>query len=183
MKILLATLLCALVSSLASASTEAWAALQRGGVVLMLRHAQTEPGVGDPAGYRLDDCSTQRQLSAAGRAQARAFGERLRARGVRIASVASSAWCRSRDTATLTFPAETMRHFAALDSFFDRSADREASRDALLDAATGLPRSGVTVWVSHQVNITALTGEVPAMGEGIVLQPEGRGYRVIGRVD
>ena len=48
-----------------------WALLQSGGQVVVMRHAATEPGVGDPPGFRLDDCRTQRNLSAAGREEAR----------------------------------------------------------------------------------------------------------------
>src|SRR5512147_3106171 len=72
----------------------AWAALASGGHVLVLRHAATDPGVGDPAGFRLDDCATQRNLSADGRRQARAWSERVAARGVAIGPVLSSRWCR-----------------------------------------------------------------------------------------
>jgi broad specificity phosphatase PhoE len=76
----------------------------RSGGALLLRHALTEPGIGDPPGFRLDDCSTQRNLSAGGRAQARAAGETLRAREVKIDAVYSSAWCRCIDTAKEMFP-------------------------------------------------------------------------------
>jgi hypothetical protein len=40
--------------------------LQTGGCVVLLRHAATEPGVGDPPDFSLSDCRTQRNLSAAG---------------------------------------------------------------------------------------------------------------------
>jgi broad specificity phosphatase PhoE len=69
--------------------------------VLAIRHALTEPGVGDPPGYVLGRCETQRQLSTEGRAQARAFGERLASIGWRPDAVWSSRWCRCLDTAAL----------------------------------------------------------------------------------
>ena len=75
-----------------------WKALRDGGHVALMRHA-IAPGVGDPAGFRLDDCTTQRKLSAQGRAQARAIGERFRANGITTAAVFSSQWCRCLDTA------------------------------------------------------------------------------------
>jgi hypothetical protein len=59
-----------------SDATAAWAALRSGSIVL-LRHANA-PGVGDPPGFQLDDCSTQRNLDDVGRAQARALGARFR---------------------------------------------------------------------------------------------------------
>ena len=65
-----------------------------------MRHGDA-PGVGDPAGWRLDDCTTQRNLSEQGRAQARAVGARLRSERIAIERVLSSPWCRCVDTATL----------------------------------------------------------------------------------
>lgn len=65
----------------------------------MLRHAQTVPGTGDPPGFRLDDCATQRHLGELGRTQARAWGELLRREGVRVDWVHASAWCRCQETA------------------------------------------------------------------------------------
>ena len=159
-------------------------ALREGGVVLLVRHAITDPGTGDPPGFRLDDCSTQRQLSAEGRAQAQAFGAMLAKQGVRPTAVFSSAWCRCMDTAALAFPALAVKNLPSLNSFF-ADADRRAAAQtaALREALQRIPARGVTVWVSHQVNATALTGEYLAMGEALVLRPDRKGgVRVLGRV-
>ena len=88
----------------AGADELAWAALRDGPAVLIVRHAQTEPGIGDPAGFRLGDCTTQRNLSAAGHTQAVALGRVLRERRVTVSRVESSLWCRCVDTARLAFP-------------------------------------------------------------------------------
>ena len=72
------------------------------GAVLLIRHALA-PGIGDPDGFRLDDCATQRNLSAEGRAQSRALGELLATRDVAAGPVLSSRWCRCVDTARLAF--------------------------------------------------------------------------------
>lgn len=77
-----------------------WSALRGGEHVVLMRHA-VAPGTGDPAGFELDDCSTQRNLSERGREQARATGERFRANGVTDAAVYSSQWCRCLETARL----------------------------------------------------------------------------------
>ena len=74
--------------------------LQQGGHVLMMRHAYA-PGFGDPPGFQLDDCTTQRNLDTAGRAQASAIGDWLRRQGVQEAQVYSSLWCRNLETARL----------------------------------------------------------------------------------
>lgn len=143
------------------------AALRSGGVAVLLRHAATEPGIGDPPGFRLDDCSTQRQLSAEGRAQSQRIGQWFAARGLTPTAVRSSAWCRCIDTARLAFA--RAEPWPALNSFFgDRPA--EASRSGmLLEALARLRAPGFEVWVTHQVNITALTGEAVGMGEARVV--------------
>jgi broad specificity phosphatase PhoE len=84
---------------------EAWAALQRGGMVIMMRHASA-PGPeqgheGDPPNFRLDDCTTQRNLDAVGRRQAGEIGAMLRSHNILISRIMSSPWCRARDTALL----------------------------------------------------------------------------------
>ncbi|MES2818904.1 MAG: histidine phosphatase family protein, partial [Pseudomonadota bacterium] len=75
----------------------AWKALREGRAVLLMRHAQA-PGLGDPAGFRLDDCSTQRNLDAAGRRQAQAWGQQLRLQRIERPRLFSSCWCRALET-------------------------------------------------------------------------------------
>jgi broad specificity phosphatase PhoE len=146
------------------------AALREGSVALLLRHAITDPGVGDPPGFRLDTCSTQRQLSAEGRTQARRIGAWFTARNLRPARVRSSAWCRCLDTGTLAFG--QVEPWPALNSFFgDRSVEARQSelmRTALATIAPGR----FEAWVTHQVNITAFTGESVAMGEAWVVRAQ-----------
>jgi len=80
-----------------------WAQLHDGGQVILMRHAATTPGTGDPPGFKLGDCSTQRNLSDAGRAQAKAVGDEVRRREVPVGRVLSSQYCRALDTARLAF--------------------------------------------------------------------------------
>ena len=86
-----------------AATDDGWSAMRDGAIVLF-RHANA-PGGGDPPGFRLGDCTTQRNLDDAGRRQAQRIGEAFRARGIRVGAVLSSQWCRTRDTATLAFGA------------------------------------------------------------------------------
>lgn len=140
-----------------------WPLLRQGGCVVLMRHAQTEPGVGDPPGFTLGRCETQRNLSAAGRAQAGRVGEAFRREDIALASVRSSAWCRCTDTARLAFGRYTV--WPAINSFFQGQGDHDAQTREVL-ATVGALRAPVNwVLVTHQVNITALTGEHPAMGE------------------
>jgi phosphohistidine phosphatase SixA len=156
----------ALVTSTAHASEAVWDALKNGGHVILLRHAETVPGIGDPPGYKLDDCTTQRNLSPAGRAQSRAWGDAVKRRNIPIGGVFSSVWCRCVDTATIAFgKADT---WPALNSHFDRgSADVQAEAVRGGIPARTQPNKNL-VLVTHQVNITTLTGKVPSMGEAVI---------------
>ncbi len=155
----------------------AWSALAAGGHTLLLRHAATDPGVGDPAGFRLDDCATQRNLSAEGRAQSDAIGKRLASRGVAIGAVLSSGGCRGLDTARLAFG--SVEVWPPRESFFsDREAANARTRE-VLERAKRWQGPGTLVMVTHQVNISAAIGESIAMGEGVVVDRTGR---VVGRI-
>ena len=161
---------------LARAQADPFAAsLRAGACALLLRHAQTTPGSGDPPGFRLDRCSSQRNLSEQGRQQARDIGQWFRARGLQPRAVRCSAWCRCIDTAELAFGQHQV--WSALNSFFD-AADSQAlqtEQSARLRAALGsVPAGRFEVWVTHQVNITALTGESLAMGEGMLMGADGK---------
>ncbi len=151
------------------------------GLVLMLRHARA-PGTGDPPGFDLADCSTQRNLDAEGRVQARRMGERLRAAGVAEARVYTSEWCRCRETATLLGFGEPAP-LPALNSFFAAPREREARMEALAGFLAGLPvDGGLVVLVTHQVTITELTGVYPASGDGVILRLDATGRPpVVGR--
>ncbi|HLS54857.1 MAG TPA: histidine phosphatase family protein [Zeimonas sp.] len=167
---------CALVALLAVAPArgdapsvdprEAAARLAAGGFVMMMRHARTEPGVGDPPSLRVEDCSTQRNLSEAGREQSRRAGEALRSLGVRIDVVRSSRWCRCRDTARLAFGA--YQSWPALDSFFGRPGEGAARTAEIAAFARDLRGPGNAMLVTHQVNISAALGGFAAPGEIVV---------------
>lgn len=151
-----------------------WSALRAGGVAILLRHAQTEPGVGDPAGFRIDDCSTQRNLSEEGRRQAQRIGAALSAQGIRVDRVLSSQWCRCLDTARLAFPQHRIEPFPALNSFFeDRSEEPGRTREARARIAA-IRAPGNVVFVTHHVNILALTGETAGPGEAVLVSPPDR---------
>jgi broad specificity phosphatase PhoE len=167
----------------ARADEAAWRALAAGGCALLMRHASTVPGIGDPPGFRLDDCATQRNLSEAGRAEARAFGAEIARRGIAFDAVLSSRWCRCLETARLALPRHEVEVLEALNSFFADGSTR-ATQTAALRA--WLARQGArqrVALVTHMVNIAALTGESAAMGEGLIVRlgPDGAGA-VLGRL-
>lgn len=162
----------------------AWSLELREGDVVLYRHALA-PGGGDPPGFKPGDCSTQRNLSDAGREQARRIGQALRARlgTLRVGAVWASPWCRTLETARLAFPGLAVQPESAFASFFEQ-ADREAA--SLADARTQLAAwrgPGVLVVVTHQVNITGLTGIFPASGEGVAMRWTDGAPLVLGRLE
>lgn len=133
----------------------------------ILRHA-IAPGTGDPANFTLGDCTTQRNLDDRGRAQAEAIGAAIRATGIRIHRVLTSQWCRSAETARLLGLGAVIEE-PALNSFFADRSTRDVQTEATRALLAALPASETAVLVSHQVNITALTGIYPRSGEVVVI--------------
>lgn len=169
-----------LVLSPARADEALWSALREGGHVLFVRHAQTDPGIGDPPGFRLEECATQRNLSAEGRAQARGLGEALRARRIPLGEVLSSPWCRCVETAQLAFGRAMT--WDALSNLHARRENAERQVRALRPRISAHRGQDNLVLVSHGSTAGALTGEYPAMGEVLVLKPQPPGFRVVGRL-
>ena len=167
LRLSLPVLLACLVLPCARASDDEafWALLKEGGKVVLMRHAQTDAGIGDPPGFVLEECSTQRNLSAQGRIEAVRAGARLRHHGVPVAEVLSSRWCRCLDTARLAFG--RVAPAPMLDSVFDRYAPSEAARTReVLAWLAGRARAGSranVVLITHAVNIDALAGVSLAM--------------------
>lgn len=159
------------------AESDPWAALRRPGSFALVRHA-TAPGTNDPPGFRLDDCATQRNLSAEGRAQAVRIGDLFRANAMAAAEIHSSQWCRCLDTARLMKLGD-VRSQPLLNSFFqDRS--REAGQiETLRQWIAQLALANPTVFVTHQVVVTALSGVFPGSGEIVVMQRMPGGQLVV----
>jgi broad specificity phosphatase PhoE len=166
----------------AAADEALWSLLRGGGQIVLVRHAATTAGVGDPDEMKLDDCGTQRNLSDEGRAQAVELGRLLRTRGVPVARVLSSPWCRCIDTARLAF-GHTPEILPALGNLFGRP-ERAASQVAELQPLMARrPANGNLVLVSHGSTISALTGNAPGTSEMVVLTPGGDGrFTVAGRL-
>jgi broad specificity phosphatase PhoE len=147
--------------------------------VILLRHARA-PGTGDPPNFRLGDCSTQRNLSQEGRDQAARIGVRLRAAGLATTAAYSSQWCRCLETAR-NLGVGPVVELPALNSFFQspevEQKHTRSMRAWIASADLGRP----VVLVTHQVNITALTGIVPAEGEILILRRERDNLSVVAR--
>ncbi|MGL5059205.1 MAG: histidine phosphatase family protein [Microcoleus sp.] len=168
-----------------NAQTQAgWKLLQRGdsGLVVAMRHA-IAPGTGDPANFKLGDCSTQRNLSAEGRNQAKQIGAEFRKRQIQVGRVLSSQWCRCLETAKLMNLGK-VEPFSALNSFFNDSSKAPGQtatiRKLIIDNRN---MKGVMILVTHQVNITAITDIVPQSGEAVILKGDRQGkIQIVGRL-
>ncbi len=158
-----------------------WTLLRGGGHIVLMRHSTTTPGVGDPPGFSLANCPTQRNLTDAGRDEARRVGAAFRSRGIPVGRVLSSHWCRCLETARLAFG--QVEPWEPLDSVFEDRA-REPERTRAVRSLVGeRPATGNLVLVTHGANIQALTGINPAPGEFLALTPEPGGrFRVAGRL-
>lgn len=167
----------------AAADDEVAQLLRMGGVVIAFRHALA-PGTFDPPGFKPGVCSTQRNLSDEGRAQARRIGDWFNARDLKPARVRSSPWCRCLDTATLAFG--QTRPWPALGS--PRGASETTNAASLAELREGLSvlasqRGRFEVWVTHMFVLSDLAATPTASGEGLVLRAlGGAAPQVLGRL-
>lgn len=153
--------------------------LRDGQHVLLMRHANA-PGYGDPAGYVLSQCSTQRNLGDGGKKQASAIGQWLKTQGIQQARLYSSPWCRCIDTAKLlNFGQVTIA--PALGSFFDdMSQQNKHTRElaTLIKKELAAHPKEPIILVTHHVNIEAFTGKVVAVGDMVLVKVNQQGEYV-----
>jgi phosphohistidine phosphatase SixA len=154
----------AAVANLASPMTD-------GQHILLMRHADA-PGFSDPAGHRLDQCSTQRNLGEFGKKQAERTGQWLSQQGIESAKVFSSPWCRCVDTATLLKKGPVIID-PSLGSFFENMSlanqKTESLRQLVQKSLKQFPKTPI-IMVSHHVNIEAFTGVVLGSGDMVLVK-------------
>jgi phosphohistidine phosphatase SixA len=149
-------------------------ALKEGGVVLVMRHAKTEPATDRVE--KVGDCTTQRNLTEEGREQARQIGRDVEALGVPIGNVLTSPLCRARETAELAFGDSTPR--TALLSAGEEATPEDDRRIRKLKRMSTAPEGSATVIVTHTGNIGGAFGESVQEGDVVVA----RDGRVLGVV-
>ena len=162
-------------------SPETWAALAKGGHVVLIRHANA-PGLADPPGVRADDCKTQRNLDDAGRAQAKTLGDAFRTRGVKVGRVVSSPWCRCLETAQLMAVGKVEISTSLLSDRAGKNPERRAELKEMIATWRG---PGNLVLMSHGWAIEALFGFIPASAETLVIKPSAAsnsGGDLVGRI-
>ena len=139
---------------------------ETGANVMFMRHALA-PGYGDPSYFDVNDCATQRNLDATGRAQAASLGKVLRQHEIRFDEIKSSQWCRCQETARLLNVGKVVP-FTGLNSFFEEHADRDQTLRQLKSYLDSLKKDELVLLVTHQVVISAVTG-IYAPSGGVVL--------------
>ncbi len=139
--------------------------------ILLMRHADA-PGFSDPAGHRLDQCSTQRNLGEFGKKQAERTGQWLSQQGIESAKVFSSPWCRCVDTAALLKKGPVIVD-PSLGSFFENmglaNQKTESLHQLVQKSLKQFPKTPI-IMVSHHVNIEAFTGVVLGSGDMVLVK-------------
>ncbi len=156
-------------------------ALRAGGYVLYFRHTATDFGQNDEKMTGYEDCANQRNLTDAGRADARAIGAAIRSLGIPIGEVLASPFCRTRETAELIFGRYTVSP-AVRGGPASAEAGRYAELKLLLARTT--PANVNIAIASHGNPFVAVVGTpYLAEGEAAVIEPMGSaGFRVVARI-
>jgi phosphohistidine phosphatase SixA len=179
------TLLAVLWPAAAHADDAALLRELRAGAVVLMRHAQTTPGVGDPPGWRLERCESQRNLAPEGVDHAKRIGQWFQAHRLRAATVRNSPWCRTRETAMLAFG----RHddWPALGNIFEDRSGADAQAQAVRQYIERAKPGELVVLVSHGSTIGHFVsgGAGLASGESVVVRraaQAGGAPQVLGRL-
>ena len=168
-----------LMGSVQVSASELSELLKKSDHVLLMRHALA-PGIGDPAGYKLQDCKSQRNLDTTGRAQAQKTGQWLRAQGVGSALLFTSAWCRCKETAeNLAFGTPVLE--ASLNSFFDdmrQGPQSNLNLQKFIDNQLKTKGDKALILVTHHVNIAEFMGESVGSGDMVLAKVNSAGKMV-----
>ena len=162
-----------------NASEQVWNLAQDGNKIILIRHSLA-PGGGDPAGFKIDDCKTQRNLNKKGINQSKKIGKLFKKNKVPIDQVLSSQWCRCKDTASYAFTEFT--EFTALNSTFQSPFDKNEGEQLndLYNYVKKWNGNGKNlVLITHYSIITAVTNAVPSSGEIVIADKE---FKVLGTI-
>ncbi len=157
-----------------------WSPAKEGEKIILIRHALA-PGGGDPKGFKLNDCKTQRNLNQIGINQSKKIGELFKKNNVKIDQVFSSQWCRCKDTARYAF--KKYKEFSALNSTFSPPFDKNEKKQIkklknFVKNWNG--NGGNLVLVTHYVVILAVTGKTSSSGELVITD---RNFNVLSTIN
>ena len=162
-----------------NASEQSWKIAQEGDKIILIRHSLA-PGGGDPAGFKVNDCKTQRNLNRTGINQSKKIGKLFKKNKVPVDQVLSSQWCRCKDTAKYAFG--NFKEFTALNSTFQSPYDQNEAKQLkdLYAFVNDWNSNGKNlVLVTHYSIITAVTNAVPSSGELVITD---KNFEVLGTI-
>jgi phosphohistidine phosphatase SixA len=162
-----------------NATEQAWKLIQEGDKILLIRHSLA-PGGGDPPGFIIDDCKTQRNLDRIGINQSKKIGKLFKKNKVLVDQVLSSQWCRCKDTAKYAF--ENFKEFTALNSTFQSPYDKNEAKQLkeLYNFVSKWNGRGKNlILITHYSIITAVTNAIPSSGEIIITDKD---FEVLGTI-
>ena len=168
-----------LISLHSHASEQNWKPAQDGDKIIFIRHAKA-PGGGDPKGFKIDDCKTQRNLSKKGINQSKKIGKLFKKNKVSVDQVLSSQWCRCKDTAKYAF--KNYKVFTALNSTFQSPYNKNEGKQLkeLYNYVKKWNGNGKNlVLITHYSIITAVTNAVPSSGEIVIAD---KNFKVLGTI-
>ena len=159
-----------------------WSQLKKGGYVILMRNSAVDEGLGDPKGYKVNDCTTQLNLTDKGRAEAKKIGDEFKKRKIPIKQVFTSAFCRTKETAQLAFGKADV--WEALNSFYDKPERKSEQTRLLHQRLESPPTDGANlVLVTHGYNIVSAVGLNPDPGDMLIIAPAFRvGYKIVGEL-
>ena len=176
---LLAYLFLFLFTSQLNASNQAWNLAQEGNKIILIRHSLA-PGGGDPPGFKINDCKTQRNLNRTGINQSKKIGKLFKKNKVPVDQVLSSQWCRCKDTAKYAFG--DYKIFTALNSTFQTPYNKNEGKQLkdLYNFIRNWNGKGKNlVLITHYSIITAVTTAIPSSGEIIIAD---KNFKVLGTI-
>ena len=156
-----------------------WAEAKEGDKIILIRHALA-PGGGDPPGFKINDCNTQRNLNKVGIQQSKAIGKLFKKNKIPVDKVLSSQWCRCKDTAKYAF--NDFKTFDALNSFYDiRFADNKDKQiKDFYEFIDNIDSKNNIVFVTHYVVIGSILNIGTSSGEIVVTD---KNLNIIGSID
>ena len=163
----------------AHTSEQIWKPAKDGDKIILIRHAKA-PGGGDPVGFKIEDCRTQRNLDMMGINQSKKIGKLFKKNEVPIDQVLSSQWCRCKDTAKYAFG--NFKEFTALNSTFQSPYNKNEPKQLkelynFVKKWEGKGRN--LVLITHYSIITAVTNAVPSSGEIVITD---KNFEVLGTI-
>ena len=161
------------------ASEQNWKPAQDGDKIILIRHAKAHGG-GDPEGFEIKDCKTQRNLVEVGINQSKKIGKLFKEKKIKIDQVLSSQWCRCKDTAKYAF--DDFETFDALNSFYDKrfAANEDKQIKDFYEFIDSIDSKNNIVFVTHYVVIGAILNIGTSSGEIVVTD---KNLNIIGSID